>query len=266
MNNKLFFFDIDGTLINCITGLVELQPSTMESLDKLKEKGNDVFLATGRCPCFISDGVRKYDFSGYVTCNGAYVTYKDEVIFKETVSSEAIRLLDKISRERDLLYFLEGVEHIYVKDVKDPKIDEFCTKWEMKQLLLVDQYDPESIEAFIGMVSINNEDDVEVIEKLLSPYFYVQRHMHGLSFDLTIKGVSKVVGIQKLCEVMNKSIEDTVAFGDGTNDIEMLSGVGYAVAMDNACDEAKQVSDYITKDVNDDGVSYALKKLGYIGE
>lgn len=266
MSNKMFFFDIDGTLIDCVHGLTSLYDTTKETLDELKQKGHDVFLATGRCPCFIADGVRDYDYSGYVTCNGGYVTYKGEVLFKEVISGEVVSLLDKISRERNLLYFLEGVDHVYVRDIHDHRLVDFCEKWEMKKELLVDDFDVNEIETFIGMISVNCEDDVRYIEEYLSPYFYVQRHMHGLSFDLTIKGVSKAVGILKVCEAMNRSIDDTIAFGDGTNDIEMLSTVGFAVAMDNACQEAKDVSDYITKSVLDDGVSYAVKDLGYIGE
>ena len=70
---KLFFFDIDGTLIECEKGIYEIQPEVWELLDKLKSQGDDVFLATGRCKCFIPETVMKYPFSGYVTCNGAYV-------------------------------------------------------------------------------------------------------------------------------------------------------------------------------------------------
>lgn len=52
---KLFFFDIDGTLIECNKGLYEISKTNRQSFDVLKEKGHDVFLATGRCKCFITD-------------------------------------------------------------------------------------------------------------------------------------------------------------------------------------------------------------------
>lgn len=262
----MFFFDIDGTLIECVKGLYTMQESTKKSLDELKALGHDVFLATGRCPCFIVDGVRDYAYSGYVTCNGAYVTYKGDVVFKKTIQPEVIKLLDSLSRERNFMYFLEGSNDIYVKDKNEPKLKEFCDKWKMKESLLVDDYDANEIEAYIAMVSVCCDEDVKIVEEVLSPYFHVQRHMHGLSFDLTIKGVSKAVGIESLCKAMDRDIKNTVAFGDGLNDIEMLSTVGYAVAMGNGCVEAKEVSDYTTISVMDDGVSYALKKLGYIGE
>ena len=78
------------------------------------------------------------------------------------------------------------------------------------------------------------------------------------------KGVSKAVGIQKLVDALHKDIKDTIAFGDGRNDLEMLETVGTGVAMDNAVPEAKAVADEICQDVNDDGITTWLKERDYI--
>ena len=64
--SKLLFFDIDGTLIECNLGIYSITDSTKQALDELKQNGHDVFLATGRCKCFITDGVMSYPFSGRV--------------------------------------------------------------------------------------------------------------------------------------------------------------------------------------------------------
>ena len=55
-----------------------------------------------------------------------------------------------------------------------------------------------------------------------------------------------------------------MAFGDGGNDIQMLEYVALGIAMDNAGDKVKQVADYITDSVDDDGISNALKHFGLI--
>ena len=86
--SKLLFFDIDGTLIDCNLGIYSISDNVKEALDKLKENGHDVFLATGRCKCFIVDEVMNYPFSGYVTCNGGYVEYLNQPIYKAIVPSE----------------------------------------------------------------------------------------------------------------------------------------------------------------------------------
>ena len=52
-----------------------------------------------------------------------------------------------------------------------------------------------------------------------------------------------------------------MAFGDGGNDIQMLSHVGLGVAMGNARDEVKKYAKYVTSDVDNDGISRALDKF-----
>mgnify|MGYP000792334673 CR=1 FL=1 len=75
---KYIFFDIDGTLIECNLDIYSITENTRNALDRLKENGHDVFLATGRCKCFITEGVMNYPFSGYVTCNGACLLYTSD--------------------------------------------------------------------------------------------------------------------------------------------------------------------------------------------
>lgn len=111
-----------------------------------------------------------------------------------------------------------------------------------KDETIIDDFDPQEIEAYIGMIVINSKEDIPVLVETLSPYFDIQRHQTGYSFDLTLKGVSKAVGIKKLVEALNKDMQDTIAFGDGRNDLEMLEEVNTGVAMGNAVPEAKAVA------------------------
>ena len=56
--------------------------------------------------------------------------------------------------------------------------------------------------------------------------------------------------------------EESAAFGDGENDMEMLKYVGKGIAMGNASDFVKSVADYVTSDIDNDGVEKGLNKLG----
>jgi hydroxymethylpyrimidine pyrophosphatase-like HAD family hydrolase len=78
-------------------------------------------------------------------------------------------------------------------------------------------------------------------------------------------GGSKAKGIHMLLEKAGIRREDTFAFGDGLNDVEMLKYVGTGVAMGNGCDEAKAASDLVTKAVSEDGIRYGLQMTGLIG-
>lgn len=138
MMSKLFFFDIDGTLIDCNQDIYEITPETFRTLDKLKEAGHDVFLSTGRCKCFIVDGVMKYPFSGYVTCNGAYVEYKGKCVYKNVVPAEAIKATMDLCEKYHFNYYFEGNDYIYVRDSKDPVHQAFANNWGMKEETIID--------------------------------------------------------------------------------------------------------------------------------
>lgn len=255
---KLFFFDIDGTLIECNKGIYSIQQTTRSALKQLQEQGDDVFLATGRCKCFILDGVMDYPFSGYVTCNGAYVEYKGKSIYKKVIPAEAIYKTQKLCQERNLSYYFEGNDFIYVLNKSNPKHLEFKDNWGMKDEIIVDDFHIDEIETYIGMIVVNTKEDIQPMVEELSPYFDIQRHQTGFSFDLTLKGESKAKGIEELVKVLGKDMKDTIAFGDGRNDIEMLSSVGLGIAMGNGAIEAKEVADYVSDDVDKDGILKAL--------
>ena len=59
---------------------------------------------------------------------------------------------------------------------------------------------------------------------------------------------------------------ETMAFGDGGNDVAMLRAAGVGVAMGNACDEALNAADYVTATVDDDGIARALEHLGILDD
>lgn len=262
--SRLLFFDIDGTLIECNLGIYSIPDNLRQVLDQLKINGHDVFLATGRCKCFITEGVMDYPFSGYVTCNGGYVEYLGKPVYKAVVPGEAVKATMELCEKYDFNYYFESTDYIYVRDRNNKKHIQFCQKWGMKPETIIDQFDPDEIETYIGMIVVNQIEDIPIMVEALSPYFDVQRHQNDCSFDLTLRGVSKAVGINELVKRLNRDIQDTIAFGDGRNDIEMLEAAGLGVAMGNAVPEAKAVADYVTDRIENDGIEKALEKFGLI--
>ena len=111
---KLFFFDIDGTLIECNKGIYRIPNDVRYGMNQLKKQGHDVFLATGRCKCFIVDGVMDYPFSGYVTCNGAYVEYKGKEIYKKG-KKYIKRLFQKKLLKKHISYVLKETWHTILR-------------------------------------------------------------------------------------------------------------------------------------------------------
>ena len=76
------------------------------------------------------------------------------------------------------------------------------------------------------------------------------------TLEIVPAGISKAAAIAEIDDP-----QKTVAFGDGTNDIEMLQASGYGVAMINGTDEVKAAADYIAPDVKEDGAATAIRDL-----
>ena len=87
---------------------------------------------------------------------------------------------------------------------------------------------------------------------------------HEFATDVIPKGGSKAKGIEMLIEKMGIDLAQVYAFGDGPNDVEMLSLVKNSVAMGNGVDEVKRVSRYQTGHVDDNGLVEGLEMTGLI--
>ena len=78
------------------------------------------------------------------------------------------------------------------------------------------------------------------------------------------KGISKAKGIDETLRRFGIPLEESLAIGDGENDVDMLKHCGIGVAMGNAADVTKAAADYITDDIDEDGLYNALKHFGLI--
>ena len=65
---------------------------------------------------------------------------------------------------------------------------------------------------------------------------------------------------------MHRDMKDTIAFGDGRNDLEMIEEVSLGIAMGNAVPELKKVANYVTANIEDEGIQFALQHFGMINQ
>ena len=80
--------------------------------------------------------------------------------------------------------------------------------------------------------------------------------------DITIKGISKATGIAYFMKLWN--IDNYVAFGDSLNDVEMFKHASFSICMGQGNSDLKRLSDFVTTSIDEDGIYYACKELGYI--
>ncbi|WP_263863100.1 HAD family hydrolase [Ligilactobacillus agilis] len=79
--------------------------------------------------------------------------------------------------------------------------------------------------------------------------------------EITHKDATKANAIAHVQAAEKITKDQLMAFGDGENDLPMLTAVGTAVVVANASAKIKQVADFISKSNDEDGVAYAIKRL-----
>lgn len=84
--------------------------------------------------------------------------------------------------------------------------------------------------------------------------------MDAKSIEIYSRKNTKAAGILEVLKHLDIPIEQSYAFGDGKNDIEMLEAVGCGIAMGNASDEVKKYADKVTDTVQNDGVAVGIEK------
>ena len=82
--------------------------------------------------------------------------------------------------------------------------------------------------------------------------------------EVTVLGVTKREGMKAVEDYYGLTREDTIAFGDGPNDLQMLEYAGTGVCLGDGSKAAKDKSDYITDALADDGIFHAMEHLGLI--
>ena len=110
---------------------------------------------------------------------------------------------------------------------------------------------------------------VEKLREMISPMglkieFASFKTPDPYSGEISPEGISKSTGMMELLQFLGRQQEDTVAFGDGPNDLEMMEFSACSVAMGNAIDSVKERADLVTDDISRDGLFKAMQKLKLI--
>ncbi|MFE6167302.1 Cof-type HAD-IIB family hydrolase [Viridibacillus arvi] len=254
MQKRILFFDIDGTLYN---SKKEIPQTTIDAVKKAKDNGHEVVIATGRAPFMIQEVLETLKLDSYVCFNGQYVVYKGQPISLKPVPLEQLKaLVNYVEKQDKPLVFLDN--HEMVTSVPEHhQIKESLTSllYPMPRLDK-DFYLNHPIYQVLLYVSVEEEEEYA---KAFPELELVRWHTYCC--DVLNKGVSKAYGIERLLEYTNFEMQDAIAFGDGLNDVEMLTAVGTGVAMGNGHVKAKTVASFVTDHVDEDGLVKAMEKL-----
>lgn len=259
---KAVFFDIDGTLVPF--GQNSMPESTVKALDTLRGNGVKLFIATGRSPGNLKylQSVLDYNFDGFVAMNGQYCYSGDKVIHEEWFSTEHFPTLLKYLDEKKISCNFVELDYFYINRISSRvKMIRAALGKSLKFEPVDDQRRALTHRIYQLSAYIDPEDEEELLNHF--PGSKAVRWSPAFADIIPADG-GKDVGIGKMIEHYGIKREETMAFGDGGNDIEMLKYCGVGVAMGNAGDDVKKASDFVTTEVDKDGIFSAFKHFGMI--
>lgn len=259
---KVVVSDLDGTLLN---NQHQVSPHTRRTLHHLTERGIRFIVATGRHHVDVR-GIR--DALGLeiylITANGAVVHDKQDLcIYNQTIPPELAQELVEIERLPDIALHVYQGDH-WLVEAESPELlayhQESGFGYQIVDLVAQPKQQINKI-FYVG----EHEDLLELEHRLLS--YYGDRLSIAFSTPTCLetmqKGVNKGNAVKAVLEQNGFQLNEAVAFGDGMNDLEMLTMVGHGVVMGNAHSRLKNAlpthPQTLTND--EDGVADYLSQL-----
>ena len=258
---KAVFFDIDGTLVSFNTHTIP--QSTRKALDMLKEKGIKIFIATGRPEHLMENAIGNIQFDGYITLNGAHCFTADhQDIYKKCIPQDDIkRLIAYIGKHPEHAFVFVQENTWFITNITESvKEVSKMVEVEIPEVFPAEHAKDKEILQVMGY--FGEEHNNEIFKSVLK--HCTPMRWFPLFTDIIAKGTSKSMGIDRILAYYNIDLKDTIAFGDGGNDIPMLQHAGTGIAMGNAAKSVQDAADYVTSTVDEDGILRALQHFNIL--
>ena len=276
--SKILLIDIDGTLVDYENHLPE---SAITAIRKARASGHKVYLCSGRSKAENKPEIWDIGIDGYIGGNGSYVESNGVVVMHQLITADQCRRIVDWLNARGLEFYLESNNGLFAsctfKDVVVPVMAEYAQRKGRKT-----RTDISYEQAFPGMVWDGElyRDDVNKISYVLhsyQDYLDAQKNFpemqHGtwggagetaLFGDMGVKNITKAHAVETLLAYLKAEKADTIAFGDAKVDIPMFEACAYGVAMGSCGEAIKAAANYVTTDVDKDGLYRAFVHLGLI--
>lgn len=253
---KALFFDIDGTLVSFQTH--QIPDSAVRAIEQAKERGIQVYISTGRPFALINNlGAISHLIDGYITVNGAYCFIGGQVISCSPIPREDVQTLIRLADKMHFACMVVGEKDLAMYNSNEKSDFIFRQMLNVHDLKEVDSLDFLEGQEVLQLTPVISEAEEQAILPQL-PHCSASRWYPDFA-DITAQDTDKGKGLRAVMAYRGLKREETMAFGDGGNDIPILREAGIGVAMGNANESLKAVADYVTSSVDEDGISKALK-------
>ena len=282
MDKKYYIFsDVDGTLFSYKQ--CGIPKNSLKAIEQARENGHKFFISSGRGKHMIDYDDYKFDIDGFVLCNGSHIIINNEDFYIDSISKDDCKRLLDLLIEHEIGFLLEGIHENYLyKDGID-----IIRDFERKCINQLDMSDFETdkslashhvvhFDKFKGdyenyikfNIYFKDKSTVDLILNNLGDHLYAIYDPNSTapiqSIEIMAKGNTKATGIDKIIEYYNHPLNQTMALGDGKNDLEMVVHAGIGVAMGNASIILKKQADYVCEHIDEDGFEKTFIKYGII--
>lgn len=247
---KAIVCDLDGTLLN---SQGEISNKDSMSLKRMKRQGIKIYIATGRGEeaFAILDGI---EFDAIVLNNGMQIYYNSQQIYYKKLNKSIFRNFLEELKGSDVklgIYMQNEEEEYAISKGKFLDISEYL-------------YDdlPERFDKMF--LRTGKRQNINFIKNILPKDYYIVHTRDGYNFIMP-KGISKSSGIRKIIDLEKIYMSQVLVFGDDDNDRDLIRQSGIGIAMGNALEDIKKISDLVTKTNDEQGIAYMIQYLG-IGE
>jgi len=266
MSHKIVFSDIDGTLLNSDRQLSE---RTINTIQQVKEKVPFV-LISARMPAAMRHLQQqlKIENQPIICYNGGFVLIDEKPVSSTPIEVKTMEELAKFNQNKNIHLSLYHADEWHV-----PEYDYWAKREERNTKVtptinhihhVMDDWGKRELGAH-KIMCMGEEDKIEKMFQFLNENYSEELHVYrskSTYIEIAHKKISKLTAIEYLLENhFNLTLEETVAFGDNYNDVEMIKGVGMGVAVANAREETKNVANKLTDASIEDGVAKSLEEL-----
>lgn len=271
MKYKCVFADLDKTLLGENARISDFTKKTLEALLKM---GVDFVPCSGRA--LLSFPPQIFEIQGIkygISSNGVSI---DNLQTKKSISNLKLPT-DFPQQIFNRLKDFQARFECYMDGQAYTQKDFFCNPW----ILNCKTFNPDYIERTripkddLKDFIIQNKNNIDAVSIIMHPdgldklfpmlkKEFNQVYMtHSENYLVECSNVEsgKHNGIKRFCQMKGYSIEETIAFGDGNNDVEMLQTVGLPIAVDNATDVCKKIAKRFCESNIDDGVAKEIRRI-----
>jgi len=265
---RLLVVDIDGTLLGSSP---RISDENKQALDRVRESGTQFALSTGRSLKSSLGIIEQLSLDGcHIFFDGALVSSPDlvEEIHVEPIDAGVVRRMVEFAGSHDIDLELSSAAQYFARREtwstrvrrqffgSEVTLTDFNGLWERERIIKG------------GLVTTNHEEEAKAAifsaRFADSIYFSPARTpaYPGVTFyNLLAPEVSKGKALAALAVHLGVALAEVMAVGDGANDVSLLATAGLAVAMGNARDELKAIADYVTLDVELNGLAEAVNRF-----